>query len=133
MRPWPPLPAQLRSAVNADLVAYLERQRPSAHGDLVQELELALKGVASSALHCPDPAQFAYVVGFNLAGLVFALASGMQAIHVRLPEDRIAEALSEGATLAPELGPHWLRLEIFAGRLAASRARLAKWVAVAAG
>lgn len=129
---WPALPERFRTPANASVVAYLDAHEPSAHSDLVHELETALEHVDGCVLHCPDHSRYAYVAGCDASDRIFALALGMQAIWLCLPEPQLDAALQDGAERSPEVGAGWVCFEAFIGDMTRSRARLARWAAVAA-
>jgi hypothetical protein len=123
------------TAENAEVLAYLRRESPSAHSDVAEELARAGEDVPGLAVWCPEPASYAFVALHRTDGTIVGLARGMTGLSLRLPPERVDEAVREGATPDPALGSGWVRLAPWTGAepLAASRRRLARWAAVAAG
>ena len=128
---WPIVPNTLRVPENDSLLYYLDREQPSAHSDLVDELVRGLEGQRGFHLFCPAPTQFSYCLAHTEKGIVFALATGMRAISVRVPPELVAEARSDGGLQHAGLADIWLQFEAFSSDTAALRARLRKWLVLA--
>ena len=103
---WPAdhdLEQRLPHPENSELIAYLKRKAPVAAEDLVKEVNLAadeLKDAADGAgplRYCPDRAQFAYLVLYSPAGIVYALAEGEGRLVLRLPNEMEPPALGDAA------------------------------------
>ena len=123
------IPAALRIPWNADVMAFLERARPSAHSDVASELSLAARGLPGVRAFCPAPAGYAWVALHTPEGRVFGLAYGMKALALRLgPHDAVA-ALRDRGERAEEIGPGWIVFDPFLPdeRSDATRARLARF------
>ncbi|MFV8756728.1 hypothetical protein ACNOYE_39795 [Nannocystaceae bacterium ST9] len=113
---------------NAAILAHLGRARPSAHSDLVDELDRAIEGLVGVQTWCPDPRSFAFVLAYAESGAIFAVAVGMAEILVRAP------ASDEPGIRAADPGLEgWSRVELFRGgeALDAQRARLRERVRAA--
>jgi hypothetical protein len=124
-----PVPAALRIPWNADVLAFLERARPSAHSDVASELARAACGLPGARAFCPAPAGYAWVALHTPEGRVFGLAYGMKALALRLgPHDAVA-ALRDRGERAEEIGPGWIVFDPFLTdeRSDATRARLARF------
>lgn len=103
-----PVPLALARPVNAAILARLAAW-PQAHGDLVDELDLAIAGLGLQTW-CPSPREFTFVAAYPRSGTIVALAIGMQALLVRAP------ARGEpGVAPAPEYGPDWSSVALFTG------------------
>jgi hypothetical protein len=127
-----PLPDRLRIPENARVVRFLERQAPSAHSDVADELERAVRGLRGAGTWCPDAPAYAWVAAHTRAGRIFALAYGQSALAVRLaPDDERAALADRGASDA--IGPGWVRFDPFHADepTATTRERLRRWCAAA--
>jgi hypothetical protein len=120
---------------NADVLRFLRQGNPSAHSDVAEELIRSGASLPGVHHYCPDPARYAFVVLHLEDATIVGLAFGQSTLALHLPELRVAEAVRDGGTVAPELGPTWVRFEPWANHepLAESRRRLTRWCAVAAG
>jgi hypothetical protein len=123
------IPASLRIPENADVLAYLERTRPSAHSDVASELSLAARGLPAAREFCPDPAAYAWVVLHTPGGRIFGLASGMRELALRLGGHEAVAALRERGERAEEVGPGWIAFDPFVAdeRTEITRARLRRY------
>ena len=126
---------RLDTPANADLMRYLRREHPSAHSDVAEALTAAAAGVAGVQTYCPDRDAYAFVALHLEDFTVIGPAFGMSGLALLIPEAARGDALRDGGAHAPDLGPGWVRFEPWgeAEALAESRARLARWCAVAAG
>jgi hypothetical protein len=106
---------------NADVLAYLRREHPSAHDDAAYALEKSARGMPDVREWCPSPQEYAFVALATQSRRVFALARGMQSIVLALPAEEHAAALAAGARPCPEIGARWLEWLAFAGH------DLARW------
>ncbi len=120
---------------NADVLGFLCRTNPSAHSDVADELTRAGARAGGIRSYCPDPSRYAFVALHGEDLTIIGLAFGSSGLALRLPGNRLAEALREGGAEAADLGPGWVRFAPWTDRetLAQSRDRLARWCAVAAG
>ncbi len=117
---------------NAEVLGFLRRARPSAHSDVAEELLRSANRLAGVTHYCPDPVNHAFVA-LHLANFsILGLAYGQSKLAYRLPENRIEQAIQEGALQASELGRGWLFFEPWSIKpLQESRRRLAQWCAIA--
>src|SRR5688572_393331 len=104
------IPIELQTRVNKKVLEYIADK--SAHSDLSEAMTTALKPLGDVQLFCPDWAQYRYVVA-STKGLIFAFASGMQAVAFRLDETMKARALATGASAHPQCGDEWVLFEVF--------------------
>jgi hypothetical protein len=99
-------------ARNADVAAYLTEVRPSCHSDpgdaLIRSAERCGEWVAFS----PSFQQYRYVA-LVTNRTIFALGLGQRSVLYRLPPPAHAIALATGAVEASEIGPEWVRFELF--------------------
>jgi hypothetical protein len=95
------LPERLNVAQNESVARFIERVRPSAHSDVATELARAAEGLPGVGEHCPDPARYAYVVLYDGADRIFALAFGMRGFALRVGAEAMEEAIAEGAEADP--------------------------------
>ena len=120
---------------NADVVAFLRTNNPSAHSDVAEELLRSAEGVPGVSHYCPDSKSYAFVVLHLEDSTIIGLAYGQSALAFRLPDHMHAEACEQGGWAAEELGAGWIRFEPWSDSetLDESRHRLAHWCRVAAG
>src|SRR5262249_30728420 len=91
-----PILEQLRCVrENEPLCRFVDAERPQVHTDLVDELDSAARGLPDIHIWCPEPRQFSFYALYRSSSRVFAFAAGMQAISLRLPEERLGEALAD--------------------------------------
>lgn len=132
--PWK-IPSGWRTEENASVLEFLEQANPSAHSDVGEELWRAAAGLADVRTHCPDSGHYAFVVLIDREGRIFGLAHGMDRLAFRLPADALDAARADGGSDCPDLGDGWMAFRPFDANepTAATRARLARWCAVAHG
>lgn len=114
---------------NAEVLAWLRREDPSAHSDVASELLDAARGLGPVRSFCPDPAGYKWVALADERNRIFALAFGMSAVAFRVGAEGEERALAEGAVEAPELGEGWVRFTAYRPeeRREEGRARLRRW------
>lgn len=98
---------------NATLIEYLQKERPSAHSDMVELLVKSTDGLAAVTFFCPDSDNYAYYLAHTRGGVVFAAALGLSALAYRLPNQAISGALAKGGELFKELGNNWVMFNPF--------------------
>jgi hypothetical protein len=120
-------------ASNDDVMAFVRRTNPSAHGDVGSVLLELGKQIVGSHAYCPSYRSMAYVVLHTESSRIFAIAFGQRGLAFRLDEGTIAEAIDDGGTLAPEIGSDWVRFPPWGSKdvAAAFEARLRRWSAAA--
>ena len=120
---------------NHDVLAFLGQTMPSAHSDVAEELLRSATGLVGVSHYCPDPDRYAFVLLHLEDSSIIGLAYGQWQLAYRLAEDRIAEALGEGASRASELGRNWIFVDPWPSGepLRESRRRLAQCCSLAAG
>jgi hypothetical protein len=97
---------------NREVLEFLERTSPSAHGDLSERLIGVASGLPCESF-CPAPALFAYFLLYTESGVIFALATGMRSLKFRLGPADFSEALAAGGTARSEIGPDWVSFGAF--------------------
>jgi len=105
-----PLPDTLRNAVNEDVLNYV--QGKSAHSDIAEALINAVKKLGDVQHFCPDTAKYKYLV-VSSQGVIFGLATGMQAVAFRLDSTFKERALRSGADDARDIGVNWVSFTLF--------------------
>jgi hypothetical protein len=105
--PWV-LDARFRTAANRDVLAFLEREQPSAHSDVASALTESARQLSDVAWYCPDVHRYAYVVLHTREQTIFGLAFGMATLAYRLPARVIQEAAADGGTITPGMGEGWV-------------------------
>ncbi|HEX5635672.1 MAG TPA: hypothetical protein VFY78_01175 [Gammaproteobacteria bacterium] len=98
---------------NATLIEYLQKERPSAHSDMVELLVKSADGLQAVTFFCPDTDNYAYYLAHTRGGVVFAAALGLSALAYRLPNQAISGALAKGGELFKELGNNWVMFNPF--------------------
>lgn len=116
--------ARFRIPVNDDIIAFIARANPFAHSDVGSELITLGKAIPGAEFYCPSFRSLAYVVLHTAAHRVFAIAFGQQGLAFRLDPAAVSDAVADGGTLEPEIGPDWVR---FAPWGAGARERLDRW------
>ena len=88
---------------NTDVVAYLDRLRPSCHSDTGDALIRSAERCGAWVAFSPSFQQYRYVA-LVTDRLVFALGLGSSSIVYRLPPPMHAIALATGGVEASEIG-----------------------------
>jgi len=91
--------------VNSTVLAHVEKL--SAHSDIVDVLESAVKPLGDVQLFCPDWQKYRYVAA-STKGVIFGLAVGMDTVAFRLDEKMKSRALLTGSIAYPECGDEWV-------------------------
>ena len=104
------LPDTLRNPVNEDVLNYV--QGKSAHSDIAEALINAVKKLGDVQHFCPDTAQYKYLV-VSSQGVIFGIATGMQAVAFRLDSTFKERALRTGADDARDIGVNWVSFTLF--------------------
>lgn len=105
-----PLPDILLTRDNASVLAWLADK--SAHDEVASALLAAARSLGDVLTYCPDPKQFRYVVTAT-RGIIFGVATGMNAVSFRLDREMSKRALLSGAEAAPEIGADWVSFTLF--------------------
>jgi hypothetical protein len=104
------VPVELQTSINRQVLGHVEDF--SAHSDIVEALDAALKPLGDVQIFCPDWQQYRYVVA-STRGIIIALAVGMNTIGFRLDERMKARALASGGVPYPECGDQWVSFTLF--------------------
>jgi hypothetical protein len=78
-----PIPPELKTPVNAEILKELEGQ--SCHSDIVEPIQSHLSKLEGVKVYCPDGKNFSYFLWY-VNSVVFAYASGMQKVNLRLSQ-----------------------------------------------
>lgn len=100
-----PIPPALLTDVNRAVLAYVGNL--SAHSDIADVLQGAVKPLGDVQLFCPDRQAYRYVVA-STGGVIFGLAAGMDTVAFRLDAKMRERALLTGGVACPECGPEWV-------------------------
>ena len=113
---------------NDDVIAFVRRANPFAHSDVGSLLIALGKELPGVHAYCPSYKSCAYVVLHTDADRIFAIAFGQRGLAFRLAAPALAEAIADGGTPAPEIGPDWVRFEPWdATAKPDARERLRRW------
>lgn len=104
------VPAELENRINRRVLRHIEGM--SAHSDISDALQTALKPLGDVQLFCPDWHRYRYVAA-STRGVIFAFALGMDMIGFRLDGRMKTRALASGAMPCPECGPEWVSFTVF--------------------
>ena len=126
--PWS-LESRFEIAANAEVLAFIAAQQPSAHDDVASALIESAAGLPGVGWYCPDPHRYAYVVLHDRQHRIFGIAFGMRVLAYRLPRERRAEALSSGGSPCGEVGAEWIAFPPWEG--AEPGVRLRRWCGIA--
>jgi hypothetical protein len=106
------LASLIDAAANQDAASYLASHRPSCHSDTGDALLKSAAGCGDCIAYSPS-FRACLFVALVTGRRIFALGVGQASILYRLPEPLRATALSTGAIAASEVGPEWVRFELF--------------------
>lgn len=99
---------RLRNQANADVMAYLEREGPSAHDDVATALLKAANGLGEVQHYCPDAAAYSWLALHTSDCRIFALAVGMNTVAFRFSAGGFDQAVKAGGLPAPQIGTGWV-------------------------
>lgn len=98
------VPKNLETETNRRVLSYLEPL--SCHSDIVEPLDASLAQFSDVEWFCPDIEHYKYCFWY-VHDTIFAFATGMQSIGLRLPDCEHDRAASEGAVKCMEAGSDW--------------------------
>ena len=105
--PWS-LDDRFRTAENQAIIAFIERENPSAHDNVASALTDSAKGLPDVQWYCPDSWAYAYVVLHTRSNRIFGIAFSMRGLAFRLPARVIPEAVADGGEVYSEIGDEWV-------------------------
>ncbi len=97
---------------NSDVIEYLREHQPSCHDDTAEALLRAAEGCGEWVAYSPSFAQYRYVA-LVTNRRIFALGIGQRSVCYRLPQAFRTTAVQTGAAIAGEIGPDWIRFDLF--------------------
>jgi hypothetical protein len=97
---------------SGDVLTYLAEHQPSCHDDTAEALLRAAEGCGEWVAFSPSFEQYRYVA-LVTNRRIFALGIGQRSVCYRLPEALRTTAVQAGAVAAGEIGPAWVRFELF--------------------
>lgn len=100
-------------ATSPDAVAYLQLHRPSCHSDPGADLIRSAESCGDWIAFSPSFKQCLYVA-LVTKRTIFAVGLGQRSVAYRLPAAERSAALSTGAVEAKDIGPDWVRFELYA-------------------
>lgn len=106
------LAALIEASRNRDVAAYLAEHRPSCHSDTGEALLRSAATCGEWIAFSPSFGQCRYVA-LVTNRTVFALGLGQQSVCFRLPRALGPTAFATGAVAVEEIGPDWVRFELF--------------------
>ena len=104
------IPAELETSINRQVLSHIDGL--SAHSDVADALNAALKPLGDVQMFCPDRQQYRYVVA-STNGIIIALAVGMDTVGFRLDTRMKDRALASGGVPFPECGNQWVSFTLF--------------------
>lgn len=99
---------RFRTAENEAVLAFIERENPSAHDDVASVLTESARSLPDVQWYCPDVHRYAYVVLHTRGNRIFGIAFGMSGLAYRLPPGTIPGAVAEGGKVYPDIGEEWI-------------------------
>jgi len=90
---------------NRTVLGYLVDK--SAHSDIAEVLQKAVKPLGDVQLSSPDWQAYRYVVA-STGGIIFGVALGMDTVAFRLDERMRSRALATGGEAFTQCGPEWV-------------------------
>ena len=99
------LKALSKSSINAEVLKYLGDS--SAHSDIKEALEVAVKPLGDAQTYCPNISEFRYIVA-STKNIIFGFAHGMNTIAFRLDATFKSRAIETGGKGLSEVGPEWV-------------------------
>ena len=123
----------LERPYNEAICNYILTNNPSAHSDIVEELDKSAALLPEHKSYCPNSPNFAYVILFTDSDKIFAAAFGMNVLLFNLPDKDIAEAFTNGGKKFADLPDEWVAFQAFRmdKSLTATRKRLRHWCRIA--
>ena len=100
------------AGTSRDALAYVAEHRPSCHSDPGEALIQSASACEDWIAYSPSFENCLYVALVSRR-TIFALGLGQRYVAYRLPEAPRATALAQGATQAPQIGPDWVRFELY--------------------
>jgi hypothetical protein len=97
---------------NQDMAAYLAEHRQPCHSDTGEALIRSAEECGDWVAFSPSFQQCRYVA-LVTKRRIFALGIGQRSVCYRVPQSLHATALATGAIAAAEIGPDWVRFELF--------------------
>ena len=91
--------------INAEVLKYLGDS--SAHSDIREALEVAVKPLGDVQTYCPNIYEFKYMV-VSTNNIIFGFAQGMNMIAFRLDATFKSRAIETGGKGLSEVGPEWV-------------------------
>lgn len=107
-----PLPDSLATESNRPVIAFLDGK--SAHSDICEPLSLAIQGLENTEKFSPNWQEYRYFIA-HTNSVIFAFATGMSAIHLRLQNEHREALLAQRAYQAEKVGPLWYGFPLFGG------------------
>jgi hypothetical protein len=124
---------RFRTAENAAIIAFIEREHPSAHDDVASVLIESAKGLPDVQWYCPDVHRYAYVVLHTRSHRIFGIAFSMSGLAYRFPPGTIPEAVAAGGKVSAEIGDEWVLVQPWqpGAPRTATQERLKRWCKIA--
>lgn len=97
---------------NSQVMKYLNERQPSCHDDTADALLRAGEGCGDWVAYSPSFEQYRYVA-LVTNRLIFALGIGQRSVCYRLSLALRTTALQTGAVVESEIGPDWVRFDLF--------------------
>ncbi len=99
------VPVELQNEMNRQVLTHVEPL--SCHSDIIEPINSSANRHSDVRSFCPDGKSYKYCIWY-VGRTIFAFATGMQNIGLRLPTQSHDEALSGGATQCMAAGDMWM-------------------------
>src|SRR4051794_34844837 len=97
----------LEHPYNEAICRYILANNPSAHSDIVEELNKSAALLPEHKSYCPNSPNFAYVILFTDSDKIFAAAFGMNVLLFNLPGEELARAFTDKGKEFADLPDEW--------------------------
>lgn len=120
--------SRFQTAQNAAVIEFIRRTNPFAHSDVGSILFEFARAIPGARAYCPAPTSYAYVVLYDAADRIFAIAFGQRGFGIRVGAGRLLEAaVADGAVRSSDIGPDWVTFDPWDVNDKTRRQKLRTW------